>query len=196
MEATQKMVRLGRNSGRRWLLAFLLAAVSVAGAQHSPHAGGSGGGEGGGGGRPKETGDPEAMADFSRMMAVQANDAQQEKFPDLAHEATVALQAAQQLAQNISDKSGVQNVRTSVQHLREDSRAFLRDLTKPQRSGLKPVLQKLSKSESEMEKATSGLGDNPAPAAAQAVVTAVQKYQDDLKALGDQMGVKPQTQPQ
>jgi hypothetical protein len=162
------------------LLVGLLGAVCLAGAQEEKEHGS----------RPKEGGDPEAMADFGRVMAVQANDAQQEKFPDLTHEANTAVHAAQQLVQNAKDKAMAQNARESIEHLRNDVRAFLKDLTKPQRSGLKPELQKLSKSENEMEKATAGAGDNPT--AAQNLLTAVQHYQSDLAALADQMGIKSQ----
>lgn len=143
------------------------------------------------GGQPpaKDGGDPAAMADFAKALAVQASDDQADQFRALMIDVEAAKKSAEGLKQQASEKAAVQ---AGVEKARNETRDFLKDFSKPQKTGLKPQLQQLSKSEAELDHASKGLAASAE--AADRIQKAIADFQSKLAALGDEMGIQLQSQ--
>ena len=181
----------------RLLLIVSLCSVTLF-AQHGGHGGAS---TGGGGGAPKEGGDPTAMADFARVLAVQASDDQKDQFQALAADTKTAHDGAIQLQQQAAAATPnapeqATKLPALVDKAKAETRDFVKDFTKPQKNGLKPQLQKLSKADAELEhavkalEAASGNRDQLA-SAADRLEKALAEFRSAQAALGDEMGIQP-----
>lgn len=146
----------------------------------------------------KEGGDPAAMADFAKALSVQADADQVEEFHALGDATAAELKNAQEIQQ--AAKSGtksapdIPSLQSTIDKTRADLRQFIKDLSKSQKSGLKPQLQKLSKADTELEKASKEFGPNrdQAAAASNRIVQALQHFQTELQGLAEEMGIQPQ----
>ena len=181
------------------LLLVLSLCSSVLLAQNKRQGGGSAA-SGEGSGAPKEGGDPVAMADFAKALSVQASDDQKEQFQALASETNTAHASALQLQNEIAKSSptaaeNAAKLQAAVEKSRTATHDFIKDFTKPQKSGLKPQLQKLSKADGELEKAERELAPGnheQLASAAEKLQKALARFQSEQASLGEEMGIQPQ----
>jgi hypothetical protein len=157
------------------LCAVLIASVSAAAQSKEKEEGG---------GRPRETGDPAAMADFSKALSVQAAEDQRDQLIEMGKcsaDADKSLSSTKESAE--STKAALPQIACAQKTLKE----FTKDLTKPQRTGLKPQLQSLNKSNSELDRAAQDF--QPVPERINRLKLANAQFRSALHAVAEEMGV-------
>lgn len=134
--------------------AFLLYSGTMTAQRH----GGFGGGAPGANNRPTGVNEKDSLKDFHHALAVQATSPQIAEFQALIKE-TEATKARLQTFMQQQRKAGggsepavtVAELDESLQHSRADSRKFVEGFSAAQKSGLKELLKKLGKAESDLE---------------------------------------------
>jgi hypothetical protein len=123
------------------------------------------GGRGAGAGRPvtgASSPAPNSDSDFARAVALQATPDQVAKFPQLTESTEAARKEAQnliQLAENANkpDSSRGGDLNDRVDEARSNNRQFVQSFSASQQSGLKPLVKKLSKADSDVSKLSEAL---------------------------------------
>ncbi|GAC1645858.1 MAG: hypothetical protein NVS9B15_03600 [Acidobacteriaceae bacterium] len=157
------------------LSAVLLACVSLAAQSKDKEEGG---------GRPRETGDPAAMADFSKALSVQANEDQRDQLIEMGRCSADADQSLSNTKEPVETaKAAVPQIACAQKTLKE----FTKDLTKLQRTGLKPQLQSLNKSNGELDRAAQDF--QPTPDRINRLKLANAQFRSALHSVAEEMGV-------
>jgi hypothetical protein len=135
---------------------LLLYPGTVTAQHHSEH--GVGGGIPGGNNRPTGLDEKDTLKDFHRALAVQATSQQITEFQGLLKDAEAAKASLQVFVQQgpnggaASDSAlGLGEIDHSLQRLRVDNQKFVDGFSAVQKSGLKDLLKKLGKADSELE---------------------------------------------
>jgi hypothetical protein len=185
---------------------LLLLSASTLLAQHGGH---GGGGRGGSPGAESADTSDAGLADFNRVLAVQATTDQISHFPQL----TKSTEAARKLAQDCSGLSGKADSATefsrrtaalkeAVEEAQGSNQDFVKSFTKSQKAGLKELTKKLEKADSEVGKLWKDLerqlGGAKAVTEAIALTAdklekALEEFQRQQIELGKEMGITPAT---
>lgn len=136
----------------------LLLLVPRAMAQHHGGHGAGGGGIPGASNRPTGVDQKDDLKDFHRAMAVQATSQQISEFQALVKETDVAktklaafVQAQRNTGTGAQPRLNRAEVDQSLELARRDSQEFVEGFSAAQKSGLKDMLKKLSKADSDLE---------------------------------------------
>jgi hypothetical protein len=194
------------------LAAMLLACPSAMLAQRGAGGGHTGGGTAGGGGLSGGTGratgldEKDELKDFHLALAIQAT-SQQIVAYNLMMQST---DAANTEWQAFVEHLGAPNTRSeiasrgasldlAIENARAENRKFLGGLSEQQKSGLKEILKKLSKSDSDLEQQSKTLsleiGDaksvaQPIAASAQNLGLALTSFRSQQIGLGEEMSIR------
>jgi hypothetical protein len=135
--------------------AFLLYSGTMTAQRHG---GGFGGGVPGANNRPTGVDEKDSLKDFHHALAVQATSQQIAEFQALIKETNAAKTRLQTFMQQQRKAGGgsepavtVAELDESLQHPRADSQKFVEGFSAAQKSGLKELLKKLGKAESDLE---------------------------------------------
>jgi hypothetical protein len=181
----------------------LLASPRRTFAQH----GGGGGGHGSpsGGGRPGGVSEKDDLKDFHRAMAVRASAQQSAAFASLVQDAQAAsaqLQAFRESLQKVPASSALSDraatLDQAIEKVRTGSKNFLASFSSVQRSGLKDIVKKLAKADSDLAKQIKALDQivqTPKPDSEQIANSAANldkalaSFQSEQLALGTEMSI-------
>lgn len=135
--------------------AFLLYSGTMTAQRHG---GGFGGGVPGANNRPTGVDEKDSLKDFHHALAVQATSQQIAEFQALIKETEAAKTRLQTFMQQRRKAGGgsepavtVAELDESLQHSRAESQKFVEGFSAAQKSGLKDLLKKLGKAESDLE---------------------------------------------
>ena len=135
---------------------FLLCPHVLMAQHHGGH--GIGGGMPGGNNRPTGVDETDPLKDFHRALAVQATSQQVAEFQALVKDSDSAKASLQKFTQPprndvaVSESTvSVSEIDKSLQALRADSRKFVDGFSSAQKSGLKDILKRLEKADSDLE---------------------------------------------
>ena len=198
---------LGRTKFHRAVLFGLGAAIflcsGIAQGQHHGGGHGAGGGIPGGTGRPTGVDDKDSLKDFHHALAVQATSEETAEFQALVKETDAAKTKLQAFSER-QVKAGAESETTSgaeldqaLQKARADSQKFVEGFSTTQKSGLKDLLKKLGKADSDLEvqekKLTESLVPNRIETGiaflGEGLTRSLKGFVDELLALGREMGV-------
>lgn len=169
------------------------------------HGGGHGGHGGRGTGGPNSSGaDPDLLNDLHHAMAVQAFGDQPARFQSLTKSTETAKQQAAALQQQAAKPSADYSTQTAalahaVDEVQGSSEDFLSSFSKPQKSGLKDLMKKVAKANSEVTKErkdldqqVKSLKSDPARVAEASgkLAQALDKLHSAQVALGAEMGLQ------
>src|ERR1700688_4486350 len=200
------MFRKGTSS-RNFLLFLSISALSLiinnqfALAQHGGGGGGMGGGSGGGSsaGRPSGVSEKDDLRSFHRAMALQATAQQSALFNTAIQDvenANAQLQAFRTAAQTVPPAPAV-TMHDLIERVRSSNQSFLASFSTGQKSGLKDILKKLAKEDSELAKQAQAFDQGlqaPKPAAEQLALAsnlekALTSFQTQQLALATEMSI-------
>jgi hypothetical protein len=168
------------------------------------------GGRGAGAGRPVTGASSPAPnsdnSDFARAVALQATPDQVAKFPQLTESTEAARKEAQnliQLAENANkpDSSHGGDLNDRIDEARSNNRQFVQSFSPSQQSGLKPLVKKLSKADSDLSKQSEALrqGLERAETGGKKIANVVEKLDKALStfqtvqlSIGKEMGIHSQ----
>jgi hypothetical protein len=191
----------------------LLACPCGVLAQHGgpPGGGGSGGGSAGGGGlsggggRATGVSVKDELKDFRELMAVQATSQQIIQYAAMIKSATVASAELQSFLDQAGKAStGAElagrcaSLDQAIEGARTENKKFLDGLTERQKSGLKEILKRLSKSDSDLEQQARALDQTVADAravgqqisgSAQNLERALTSFRSQQSDLGNEMSI-------
>lgn len=168
------------------------------------HHGGHGIGGGGGNNRPTGLDETDPLKDFHRALVVQATSQQVAEFQVLVKESESAKASLQKFVQQRAQDSAVPESTANVteidkllQALRVDSRKFVDGFSAPQKSGLKDILKRLEKADSDLEAEEKRLDESQAGSRASAelesrgesVNRSLTNFSSQELTLGREMGV-------
>jgi hypothetical protein len=159
------MFRRGTSS-RTFFLFLSISVLSIvisdqtALAQHGGGGGGMGGGSGGGasGGRPGGVSEKDDLRSFHRAIALQATAQQSALFNTAIQDVEIAnahLQAFRAAAQTVPPAPAA-TMHDLIEKVRSSNQSFLASFSSPQKAGLKDVLKKLAKEDSELARQAQG----------------------------------------
>jgi hypothetical protein len=159
------MFRRGTSS-RTFFLFLSISALSLiisdqtALAQHGGGGGGMGGGSGGGSGagRPGGVSEKDDLRSFHRAIALQATAQQSVLFNTAIQDvenANAQLQAFRVAAQTVPPAPAA-TMHDLIEKVRSSNQSFLASFSSPQKAGLKDVLKKLAKEDSELARQAQG----------------------------------------
>jgi hypothetical protein len=159
------MFRKGTSS-RTFFLFLSISALSLiisdqtALAQHGGGGGGMGGGSGGGAsaGRPGGVSEKDDLRSFHRAIALQATSQQSALFNTAIQDvenANVQLQAFRAAAQTVPPAPGA-IMHDLIEKVHSSNQSFLASFSPAQKAGLKDVLKKLAKEDSELARQAQG----------------------------------------
>jgi hypothetical protein len=159
------MFRKGTSS-RTFFLFLSISALSLiisdqtALAQHGGGGGGMGGGSGGGAsaGRPGGVSEKDDLRSFHRAIALQATSQQSALFNTAIQDvenANVQLQAFRAAAQTVPPAPGA-IMHDLIEKVHSSNQSFLASFSAAQKAGLKDVLKKLAKEDSELARQAQG----------------------------------------
>jgi hypothetical protein len=180
---------------------FLCASLAAA----QRHGGGGPGGIPGGSSRPGGVDEKDTLQDFHHAMAVQATSEQVAAFRALVKstdDAKTKLQAFEQQKGNTTPASAAAmsgtQVSETLENLRASSKKFVDGFSDKQKSGLKDLIKRLAKADSDLEieekklelslQAANGAGSEAA-AHADSVDKALTDFSTEQLALGREMGI-------
>lgn len=183
--------------------ALLLWPAMVAAQRHG--GGGFGGGIPGATSRPTGLDEKDPLAGFHHALAVQATSEQVSEFQVLVKETDAAKSILQTFVEQ-QRKTAASSARPvtgteidqSLQQSRADSHKFIEGFSEPQKSGLKELLKKLSKADSDVEADTKKLDDTLQSAntlsaevasRGEVLTKSLTDFSDQQLALGREMGV-------
>ena len=190
-----------RISGLFCLGAAMLFCPGVAFSQHDGH--GAGGGIPGGTGRPTGVDEKDSLKDFHHALAVEATSEQTAEFQALLKETDAARAKLQTLTQP-QGKDGAESGTASggeldqmLRRARLDSQKFVEGFSSAQKSGLKDLLKKLGKVDSDLEVEEKKLNESLAgnrsettmASLGEGLTRSLKSFADEELALGREMGV-------
>jgi hypothetical protein len=183
----------------RWLfVGAIFLCASLAAAQR--HGGGGPGGIPGGSSRPGGVDEKDTLQDFHHAMAVQATSEQVAAFRALVKitdDAKTKIQAFEQQKGNTTPAaaaavSGTQ-VSETLENLRASSKRFVDGFSDKQKSGLKDLIKRFTKADSDLETEEKRLDQSLQPANGAARADSVDKaladFSNEQLALGREMGI-------
>lgn len=145
------------------------------------------------------------MNDFNRAIALQATPEQITKFRQLTRSTQAARKEAQNLIQaqttNEPDSSRYAGLNDAVEEALNTNLQFVRSFSAPQQSGLKPVIKKLTKADSDVSKQSKALtqelgrskiGDQKIASIAEKLDKALTNFQSEQLDIGKEMGIQPE----
>jgi len=146
------------------------------------------------------------MNDFSRAIALQATPEQVAWFQQLTKSTEAARKEAQSLihqaeSANKPESSRYANLSDSVEEAQSNSQRFVRSFSTPQQSGLKPLIKKLSKADSDVSRQSKGLAQELARSEIdhKKIANVVEKldkaltgFQTEQLEIGKEMGIQPE----
>lgn len=166
---------------------------------------GLGGGSGAGAGRPAGVSEKDDLKDFHRALAVQASAEQIAAFAKVVHFAQAASDRLQSFRNSLppvgapsSPADLAATVHDSVEEARSSNQNFLASFSSAQKSGLKDLLKKLEKTDSDLDKHLKTLvqiAQSPKPASdpisssAARLGEALASFQNEQFALAQAMGI-------
>jgi hypothetical protein len=184
-------------------------------AQHgggAPGGGGSGGGSAGGGGLSGSAGratgvsEKDGLGDFRELMAVQANSQQVIEYAAMVKSAAAAGAEAQSFLEQVGKPNSAADLagrgatlNLAVEKARSENKKFLDGFSEQQRSGLKEIIKRLTKADSELGQQARALDQTSADAkavgqlisaAAQNLNRALTSFRSQQSDLGDEMSIR------
>jgi len=140
---------------------FLLVCPAIA----QRHGGGIGGGIPGGSNRPTGVDEKDSLKDFHRALAVQATSQQIAEFQAMLKSTESAQAALRALLQPHVESGAASSpnheaLDKALQTARDENKAFQAGFSTAQKSGLKDIIKRVSKSESELEQQERRLDQN------------------------------------
>jgi hypothetical protein len=183
----------------RWLfVGAIFLCASLAAAQR--HGGGGPGGIPGGSSRPGGVDEKDTLQDFHHAMAVQATSEQVAAFRALVKstdDAKTKLQAFEQQKGNTTPASAAAmsgtQVSETLENLRASSKKFVDGFSDKQKSGLKDLIKRFTKADSDLETEEKRLDQSLQPANGAARADSVDKaladFSNEQLALGREMGI-------
>jgi len=167
------------------------------------------GGHGVGAGRPPAGASNPApsnseLKDFSRAIALQATPDQEAQFHQLTKSTEAARKEAQtsiQHAESGPDSSRYSDLNDAVEEARRNNLQFVGSFSVPQQSGLKPLIKKLSKSDSDLSKQGKAFAQEleRSPIDGKKMANIVEKldkaltgFQSGQLDIGKEMGIQPE----
>lgn len=163
-----------------------------------------GGGQGGHGGPGKPDPSAASIRDFKIALAVQADPDQTAQYQALAKNTASALKQVHDLQQSGAGadvSKQATSLKDAVEQVSNDNHDFLGTLNRAQKIGLKPLVKKFEKSDSELAKETKAFSQeidkgkidgSQLSAAAQKLEKVLGDAQAQQKSLADEMGIQPQ----
>jgi hypothetical protein len=150
---------LNRSSALFCQIALLVCPVALL-AQHGGHGAGTGHPSTGAANPTANNGD---MSDFNRSIALQATTEQAAQFQRLTKSTEAARKGAQSVLEpaknaNKPDSSRYSELNNAVEEAQSTNQQFVRSFSSSQQSGLKPLMKKLSKADSDVSKQSTALG--------------------------------------
>jgi hypothetical protein len=181
----------------------LLTGTQTALAQHGGGGGGMGGGSGGGSGagRPSGVSERDDLRNFHRAMALQATAQQSALFNTAIQDlesASAQLQAFRAAEQKVPPPPApAVTTHDLIERVRSSNQSFLASFSTGQKSGLKDILKKLAKEDSELAKQAQAFDQGlqaPKPAAEQLALAsnlekALTSFQTQQLALATEMSI-------
>jgi hypothetical protein len=181
----------------------LLTGAQTALAQHGGGGGGMGGGSGGGSGagRPSGVSERDDLRNFHRAMALQATAQQSALFNTAIQDlesASAQLQAFRAAEQKVPPPPApAVTMHDLIERVRSSNQSFLASFSTGQKSGLKDILKKLAKEDSELAKQAQAFDQSlqaPKPAAEQLALAsnlekALTSFQTQQLALATEMSI-------
>jgi hypothetical protein len=183
----------------RWLfVGAIFLCASLAAAQR--HGGGGPGGIPGGSSRPGGVDEKDTLQDFHHAMAVQATSEQVAAFRALVKitdDAKTKIQAFEQQKGNTTPASAAAvsgtQVSETLENLRASSKKFVDGFSDKQKSGLKDLVKRFTKADSDLETEEKRLDQSLQPANGAARADSVDKaladFSNEQLALGREMGI-------
>jgi len=146
------------------------------------------------------------MNDFSRAIALQATPEQVAWFQQLTKSTAAARKEAQSLIQqaesaNKPESSRYADLSDSVEEAQSNNQRFVRSFSTPQQSGLKPLIKKLSKADSDVSKQSKALtqelrrskiSDAKIADVVEKLDKALTGFQTEQLEIGKEMGIQPE----
>ena len=179
-------------SGRVIFGLILLTSVELAAAQQH---GGHGISIGGGNvyGQPNGVDEKDQLKDFHQALAVQATSQQIAAFQQLVKNTGAAHDQLAALASIKSPRDGIAALDQALESARTATRKFQDDLSEPQKSGLRELLRRLDKADSDLTQEAKRFDQNvesgSSASNAASLDTALTSFSNEQFALGREMGI-------
>jgi hypothetical protein len=184
-------------------------------AQHgggAPGGGGSGGGSAGGGGLSGSAGratgvsEKDGLGDFRELMAVQANSQQVIQYASLVKSTAAVGAEVQSFLEQVGKANSAADLagrgaalNQAVENARTENKRFLDGLSERQKSGLKEIIKRLAKADSDLEQQARALDQTTADAkavsqlisaSAQNLDRTLTSFRSQQGELGDEMSIR------